>query len=47
MNTTLFSFSGPVLDLFPLEIIPVVENIHWWYWRRQKAGRQRCTGNSW
>jgi len=25
MNTTLFSFSGPMLDLFPLEIIPVVE----------------------
>jgi len=28
MNTTAFSFSGPVLDLFPLEIIPVLENIH-------------------
>ena len=26
-NTTLFSFSGPMLNLFPLEIIPVVENI--------------------
>jgi len=26
MNTTLFSFSGPVLDLFPLEIISVLEN---------------------
>jgi len=26
MNTILFSFSGPVLDLFPLEIISVLEN---------------------
>jgi len=28
MKTTLFSFSGPMLDVFPLEIISVVENIH-------------------
>jgi len=28
MNITLFSFSGPMLDLFPLEIIPLMENIH-------------------